>query len=128
MAKQFGQQDTSELTRLAVIWASIIHNASLRSDAGDDHGMPGRGLAELAVKQQVAGLGLAHIAAHSKRIELDQCFGVGKLRKGAVLGIIRLKGAWLDAEQPRAEWSIRIVPGHDLPGQNSNIDAGRHDP
>jgi hypothetical protein len=64
--------------------------------------VPRRRLAELAVEEQVAGLGLADIAADEVGIALDQRFGVGKLREGAVgqSAARKLPG---DAEERRAE-------------------------
>jgi len=76
--------------------------------------VPRRRLAELAVEEQVAGLGLAHVAADEVGVALDQRFGVGKLGEGAVTGVGRLKAAGTDAKQARAEGRLRVAPGAQL--------------
>ena len=67
-----------------MIRARVIHQPRSRSGFGHNHRVPGRTLAELAIKKKVARLGLMHVAADQVRIKLDQRFGVGKLRKGSV--------------------------------------------
>ena len=90
--------------------------------------MPRGRLAELAVEEQVAGLGHAHIAADKVGIPLDQSFSVGKLGKGAVGCVSGFKAAGLDPEERGAQRSIGVAPGANLPRQRRNLDARGQEP
>jgi hypothetical protein len=65
--------------------------------------MPLRVLLKLPIKEQIARQRHAHIAADKIRIEFEQRMRIRKLRKGAVLGVIRGVGAGPDTKQIQIE-------------------------
>jgi len=128
MVEQLGESYAAQFAWLTVIGAGIVDNRGLRAGTGDDHGVPGGGLAELAVEEQVSGLGLVDVAGEEVCVALGQGFGVGKLGEGAVCGIGRLEAAGTDAEEGCAERRDWVMPGVDLAGKSGDLDAGGEEP
>jgi hypothetical protein len=102
MVEQLGQQHTAQFAGRSVVGAGVINHSRLGTGLDQNHRVPGRGLAELAEEEQVAGLGLAHVAADQVCVALDQGSGVGKLGKGAVSCVGGLKTARPHPEERRA--------------------------
>jgi len=117
MVEQLRESHAAQFARFSVVYAGIVDHRCLRTGAGHDHRVPRGRLAELAVEEQVAGLGHAHIAADKVGIPLDQSFSVGKLGKGAVGCVSGFKAAGLDPEERGAQRSIGVAPGANLPRQ-----------
>ncbi len=122
MVKKLGEEHAAKLARPAVIGPGVVDNFSGRAGADDDHRMPRRRLAELAIEEQVAGERGAHIAADKVRVSLDQRFGVGELGKCAVGNVARLECAGPHAKERRAERGVRIVPGANLARRGRDLD------
>ena len=62
-SSKFGEQHAAQFAGLAVVGAGVVNHLGLGAGAGDDHGVPRRRLAELAIEEQVAGQRRAHVAA-----------------------------------------------------------------
>ena len=88
MVEKLGKQNAADFTGRAVIGSGVVDNFGSRAAPRHNHRVPRRRLAELPVKEQVAGQRRAHIAADEVRVALDERSGVGKLRKCAVGQII----------------------------------------
>jgi hypothetical protein len=98
MVEEFGERDAAQLARPAVIRASVINHFDGVVRVDDDHGVPRRRLAELAIEEQVAREGRTNVAAHEKSVALDKGFRIGKLREGSVGNISGLKRAGTHTE------------------------------
>jgi hypothetical protein len=55
MVNQFRQGHAPQFTWSAMVRARVINNLRIHTNPRDDHGMPRRRMAELAIEQQVAG-------------------------------------------------------------------------
>jgi hypothetical protein len=128
MIEQFCKCNAAHFACRAVVFSSVVDDQRLASNAVNDHGVPRRRLSELSIEKQIARLGLPHIAADEMRIALYEGFRISKLRKHALLQILRSKSSGTDAEQRVAERRVRITPSVDFTGRSCDFHPARHKP
>src|SRR5580692_11557972 len=107
MMDQVGQSHSPYLAWSGGRRAGVVHRPVV-SSSGEDHGVKGRVLLELPVKEKIAWTGGSHISRNEERVLLPESLSVGKLRKGSVSGVPSLIAACTSAKKVCAKRCKRI--------------------